>query len=87
MTAGGRRVSLRIDRIVCDRPGLERAGLEAALRREVAALLARRGDKAPTTAGECARLKATLPRGAAPTPAGVARAALGAVARPRGGGS
>ena len=39
----GARITLRIDRVVLDRPGLTHAALAEALRSEIAALVAREG--------------------------------------------
>jgi len=54
------RITLRIDRIVSAGPGLDRALLEAALRREIAELVAREGVGVLGQGGHRQRVQADL---------------------------
>jgi hypothetical protein len=60
------RVRLRVDRVFCDRPGLDRAALEQALRREIAGLVAGQGIAALGQARERPRVHADMPGGSGP---------------------
>lgn len=79
------RVTLRIDRITSDRPGIDRAALEAALRQQIAARIAGGGMAALGPAGDRGVQGASLPAGPSPMPARLARAVLQGVTRRTGG--
>ena len=57
------RITLSIDRIVCDRPGLNRAALETALHSEISRLVTEKGLGALGTSGSRTQVRTTLPQG------------------------
>ena len=73
------RIALSIDRITCDRPGLDRAALEAALRREVSRHVAEGGVGALGPGGARTQARVTLAPGKGPIAGRVAAAAVKAV--------
>jgi hypothetical protein len=73
------RINLRIDRVVSDRPGLDRAALEQALRLEIARTVAGQGIAALGRSRDRPLIRADLPRGNGPLAPRVAAAALKAV--------
>lgn len=79
MSGHGPRITLRIDRIVAHRSGLDRAALEKALRQEVKRTLSAGGVEALGQGGYRPRVRATLPEGKGAPAARVASAAIGAV--------
>ena len=70
------RITLRIDQIVSDRPGLDRAALEAALRREVGQLVARDGTAALGKNSYRQHVQTGLPAGKSGLASRVATAAV-----------
>ncbi|MCB1314075.1 MAG: hypothetical protein KDK29_20275 [Sedimentitalea sp.] len=85
----GARITLRIDRVVLDRPGLTHAALAEALRSEIAALVAREGVAALGPGRSLAQGAGRVAAGPAVGESGVGRAqrvARGALAALRGGG-
>ena len=73
------RITLRIDQIVSDRPGLDRTVLAAALRREIGQLVAGEGSAALGKAGYRRRVQTDLPAGKSALAPRVAAAAVRAV--------
>ena len=70
------RITITIDRIVTDRPGLNRSDLAAALHREVQGLIAERGAGA---LGPGRSLESARGRVASPDAAGIAGATMKAL--------
>lgn len=79
MTRKPPKVTLRIDRIVTDQPGLEGAALQAALQDAVREVLAAQGAEAFESGGQHRHREATLPEGNSPLHARIAAAAIKAV--------
>lgn len=79
MTAKPPKVTLRIDRIVTDQPGLEGAALQAALQDAVREALAAKGAAAFGTGGHHRQREASLPEGNGPLHARIAAATVKAV--------
>lgn len=73
------RITLRVDRIVCDRPGLDRAVLEQALRKEIAGLVAGQRIAALGQARNRPWVRTDMPAGNGPLAPRVAAAAIKAV--------
>jgi|GEM_PF-3144746 len=63
MTKKPVRITLRIDEIIADRPGLDRATLERALHRELGRLIVGEGAKAFGEARRRPEVRTTLPAG------------------------
>ncbi|NVO58269.1 hypothetical protein HW561_21005 [Rhodobacteraceae bacterium B1Z28] len=72
----GPRITLRIDRIVSDTPGLERAALAAAIRDEVGTVVARDGTGSLGTSRNMAFGKGVVQGGKAPLAQRVGRATV-----------
>lgn len=80
MTGPGPRVTLRIDRIIADRPGIDRAALAAALHAQITARLAAGGVAALGRGGARAAQAARLPLGSGPVAARLAQTVLDSAA-------
>lgn len=73
------RLTIRIDRIVADRPGLDRAALEQALAAEFGRRIAAEGAAACGAGGLRSQVGVTLSAGREPLPARIASAVAKAV--------
>jgi hypothetical protein len=77
----GSKITLRIDRVVTDQPGLSRTDLNAALHQEITRLVSERGLATFGQSTSLAASRGTVSNGKATLPARVAAATLKAVTK------